>query len=89
MPKVDESSARRKFNIKTVYYRGNMVTKVTRAAHANSAVPRCVDHLQLNHYEAFVAEVFDELNGVLHAVITRSVKGNIKIVFKRHVEEGM
>ena len=84
-----ESSTRRKFYIKTVYYRGNKAVKVTKAAHANSAVPRCVDHMQLNHYDAFVAEVFDELSGALHAVITRSVKGNIKIVFKRHVEEGM
>ena len=84
-----EVSDRRKFNIKTVYYRGKKVVKITRAAHANSAVPRCVSHMQLDHYEAFTAEVFDEASGVLHAVITRSVKGNIKIVFKRHVEEGM
>ena len=89
MSKFDESSTKRKFNIKTVYYQNKRVVKITRAAHANSAVPRCVDHMQMNHYDAFTAEVFDELNGVLHAVITRSVKGNIKIVFKRHVEEGM
>ncbi len=81
--------APRKFFIKTVYFQGKNVVKITKAARANSAVPRCVSHMQLDHYAATVAEVFDELSGTLHAVVTRSVKGNIKIVFKRHVEEGM
>lgn len=75
--------------IKTVYYFGSRAVKITRAKHANSAVPRCVDHLQLNHYNATLAEVYDDVNAELHAVVTRSVKGTIKIVFKREVKEGM
>jgi len=78
------------YHIKTVYYAHNKsVVKINHAGHANSAVPRCVYHMQLNRYEATVAEVFDDASGVLHAVITRSVNGDIKIIFKRTVEEGM
>ena len=87
--KVDVSKPKRTFSIKTVYFHGKKVVQVNKACHANSAVLRCVDHMQHNHYKSNVAEVFDELSGELHAVISRSMAtGVIKIVFRREVQEG-
>lgn len=74
--------------IQTTYYGGKSVVKNNTAVHANTAVLRCVDHMQLDHYSASVAEVFDHTTGTLHAVIKRNIKG-IVIVFKREVVEGM
>ncbi len=74
--------------IQTTYYRGRKLIKTNTALHSNTAVLRCVDHMQLNHYEATTAEVFDNDNGVLHAVVRRNSKG-IVIIFKREVIEGM
>lgn len=76
-------------NIQTTYYaRGHKrVVKINKAIHANSAVLRCVDHMQQRHYiEAAVAEVFDLKDGALHAVITSNLEGRITIVFKREVQ---
>jgi hypothetical protein len=77
-------------NIQTTYYLGKKLVKNNTATYANNAVLHCVEHMQLNHYEASTAEVFDSSNGELHAVIRRNIKTNgIAIVFKREVEEGM
>jgi len=73
----------------TVYYFDKEPVRVNHSVYANNAVPRCVYHMQLNWYEANVAEVFDGVSGVLHAVVRRSVDGSIRIVFKREVKEGM
>lgn len=72
-------------NIQTTFYVGKKVVKNNTAMYANSAVLRCVDHMQTNHYHASVAEVFDNDTGELHAVIKRNIKG-IVIVFKREVQ---
>jgi hypothetical protein len=69
--------------IKTVFYRGKVEIKTNRAKHANSAVLRAVDHMQLNSYGATVAEVYDEETAELHAVVTHNVAGRISIVFRR------
>jgi adenine deaminase len=79
----------RTMDISTVYYRGKLVVKANRASRANNAVPRAVAHMQINRYQASVAEVFDLTTGELHAVIRRAVSGDIHIVFKREVKEGM
>lgn len=74
--------------IQTVYYRGKDIVQVNRAVHVNSASERCFSHMQMNHYEATTAEVFDNESGVLHAVFKRSVTGDeIKTLFKREVKE--
>ncbi len=76
--------------IHSVYYIGNKVVRTNASVHANSAVLNCVNHMQLNHYGATHAEVYDTVNGVLHAVIKRSTgSGTITIVYKRDVKEGM
>lgn len=69
--------------IQTMYYRGKQEIKINRAKHANSAVLRAVDHMQLNSYGATVAEVYDTETAELHAVITHNVAGRISIVFRR------
>lgn len=74
-------------SITTSYYRGRELVKTNYAVHANRAVLRCVDHLQLNSYHATHAEVFDSLDGVLHAVTKRRLNGDIEILFKREVKE--
>ena len=80
-------------HIKTVYYSGvsklSNVVKTTRAMYAFNAVPTCITHMQWNQYEATLAEVYDESNGVLHAVIKRKVSGNIEILFQRTVTRDM
>ena len=73
--------------IQTTYYHNKRVVKNTNSATAYNAVPNCIRHMQVNEYQATLAEVYDTENGVLHAVITRSVKGTITIVFKREVQK--
>lgn len=79
--------------IRTVYYsdhRANVVEKVNRGIHARTAVPRAVDHMQLDHYGAVLCEVYDDQTGVLHAVLKHSLeKGAIHILFQREVTEEM
>jgi hypothetical protein len=78
--------------IQTVYYadtRAQQVLKIVRSKWANNAVPNTVKHLQLNAYGAQLAEVSDLRDSALHAVIRHSVAGEIKILFKRDVHEGM
>ena len=77
------------YPIQTVYYRGKEPVRTNHAGSAFNAVPNCVSHMQVNNYEATVAEVFDLRDGTLHAVITRNVEGVIRIVFKREVQEGV
>lgn len=71
--------------IKTVYYYGRNIVKTNMAKHANMAVLHCVNHMQLNTYEATTAEVYDVETGVLHCVVRRTMK-KIEILFKREVQ---
>ncbi len=73
--------------IRTIYYAKSKAVRSNYATYANRAVLHCVDHMQMNHYGARTAEVFDELTGVLHAIVTRSITGTITIVYKREVAE--
>lgn len=73
--------------IQTVYYNGRKMVRQNLATYANNAVMLCINHMQLNHYGATSAEVFDKRWGQLHAVITRTIAGKITIVFKREVVE--
>lgn len=78
---------KRIMRIQTVYYFGRQVVKKNRASNPLRAVSRCVEHLRLNSYEATVAEVFDSTGrGTLHAVVRRSINGNIAIVYQRDVQ---
>lgn len=74
--------------IRTTYYFGKDIVKHNTAMHANRAVLHCVNHMQMNTYDATHAEVYDEADGTLHCVITRA-KGarTITILYKRPVRE--
>ena len=63
------------------YLYGHKEKKVTRAKYASKAVPTAVMHMQMNDYDALVCQVWNEATGELHAVVKRSVKGNISILF--------
>lgn len=69
--------------IKTAFYVSGEVVHVNSSANPNRAVAQCVAHMQVNHYSATAAEVYDHSTGELHAVVKRHVQGNINIVFKR------
>lgn len=79
----------RKRTIKTVFYRVREVVKATHSSWANNAVPNAVGHMQVNQYDATHCEVYDTSSGELHAVIKRSITGDIHILFKREVKVGM
>jgi hypothetical protein len=73
-------------NLVTTYYapgRKKEILKINKASNERSAVMRCVDHMQMNDYGAYVAEVVDHYTGELHAVVTHSADGRITIVFRR------
>jgi hypothetical protein len=77
--------------IVTTYYedfKANKMVKITRSLHANSACMNCFNHMQLDHYKALVAEVYDERTGSLHAVFRHKINGGIETIFKREVKEG-
>ncbi len=68
-------------NIQTIYYYGREVMKINRSSHAMKAFLNCIFHLQKNHYCARVAEIVDE-KGTLIAVITRNIRGVIKVRYQ-------
>lgn len=72
--------------IKTKFYVGKRYSdpvRVNSSSNANVAVARYILHMQVNHYGADSAEVYDDATGELHAQIKRSVNGNIVIAYKR------
>lgn len=69
--------------IKTVFYVGRDEVHTNSSSNPNRAVAQCVAHMQVNHYAATAAEVYDHTTGELHAVVKRHVQGNINITYKR------
>jgi hypothetical protein len=75
-----------KRTIRTKFYRGKRYhdpVQVNSSSDANWAVAKCVAHMQVNHYQASSAEVYDDNTGELHAIVTRSVNGQIRIEYRR------
>lgn len=68
--------------IRSQYLHGHAEVKVTRAKYASTAVPAAVMHMQMDDYDAFTCQVWDDSTGKLHAVIKRSVKGDLKVLFE-------
>ncbi len=73
--------------IKTVYFNGADVMRTNTSADVNRAVAQCVYHMQINHYGASAAEVYDGEDMILHAQIRLWKDGSIKIVYKRDPQE--
>lgn len=75
--------------IRSVFYQRNEAVRTNHSKWANTAVPNAVGHLQLRRYDATHCEVFDSSTGELHAVLKVNMKGDIAVLFKREVKEGM
>lgn len=75
-----------KLTIKTEYYaRGNHrdPVRTTRAADGVNAVTNAIRHMQLGFHDAALVEIHDSVTAELHAVITMSPTGDLRIAFKR------
>lgn len=76
-------------NIITTFYgsNGNEVIRVNRSSDVKRAVSLAVMHLQngdsLDYSRAFVVSIYNDDTGELYSVITYSVVGEIKILFRR------
>lgn len=72
--------------IKTKFYAGRDYAnpvKINSSSDANTAVATCVLHMQINHYGATTAEVYDDSSGQLHAIVKRSINGQLTISYRR------
>lgn len=59
------------------------IIKINRSAHAHAAVMKAVDYLQRDYYtDARVVEVYDDSNGVLHAIIAWKDQ-SLVVLYKR------
>lgn len=75
----------------TDYHARNAV-KINRGKHPESMVLRCIDAMRHAKYgdqqnTAVLAEVFDEDDGVLHAIVKRKISGDIEILYQRGVKD--
>lgn len=70
--------------IKTVYHIRDGSTRTNHSKNANRAVSRCVDHMQIDHYNAHFAEVYDAETGELHAQLKWHRDGSLRIYLKRN-----
>lgn len=70
--------------IKTVYHTRDGSTRINKALNANRAVEKCVAHMQIDHYNAHLAEVYDVETGELHAQIKWNRDGTLRIYLKRN-----
>jgi hypothetical protein len=69
--------------IKTTYFSHRETLKTNRSTDSNRAVAQAVLHMQVNHYGADVAQVYDDNSGELHAEVKRYKDGSIRITYRR------
>jgi hypothetical protein len=75
----------------TTYYedfQAKKLVKKTYSVHANTASKNCFHHMQMNHYGAVIAEIFDGRTGTLHDVIKRKINGEVRSIPQREIKEG-
>lgn len=73
-----------KRTIVTDYQRGDVLVKRCSSKYADSAVMRCVGHLQTDEYGASYAIVYDFMRGHDIAVFART-PNKIEVLYKRKV----
>lgn len=66
----------------TTYSYKRHIMKKNVSTRLDMVVPNCIYHMQKNHYKASIAEIHCKETGKLYAVITRNVRGEIKIIYK-------
>jgi hypothetical protein len=71
--------------VMSVYYRGEVVVKVTHSAYPNNAVCNAIRHMQTNEYDATHAEVYSGDTGNLYAVIKWGIKV-INILYRAKID---
>jgi hypothetical protein len=82
-----------KRTVRSVYYgdyNGRKVVKITHGLHPESMVSNCIYHMRRNDYEALLAEVWDDDDGVLHAIVKCRISGElgiIEILYQREIKE--
>lgn len=59
------------------------VIMTTRSAYPLNATKNCFGHMQVNQYDAHVAEVYDLESGELFAVFVRHPNGDMEQTFKK------
>jgi hypothetical protein len=70
--------------IRTTYYGTKLeALRNNSSSDANRAVATCVLHMQIDHYGAQAAEVYDTETGELHAAVRRWKDGSLRIVYQR------
>jgi len=70
-------------NVITNYRLNKHIVKTNRAIHPESAVLRCVDHMQQNDYGANIAEVYSDDTGEVFAqVVRRTGQRRIEIIYR-------
>lgn len=69
-------------NVITTYSFRRTETKVNRAASVDSAIMRAVWHMQKNSYCATIAQVSCAETGKLYCIITRNMRGEIRLLYK-------
>jgi hypothetical protein len=57
--------------------------RVNSAKYESNAVVLIIKHMIEDRHDAASAEVFDQENGRLYAVVRKGVTGNMEILFKR------
>ena len=66
----------------TTYSYKRHIMKKNVSTRLDMVVPTCIYHMQKNHYKASIAEIHCKETGKLYAVITRNIRGQIKIIYK-------
>lgn len=75
-------------NIRTDYYRGNVIVKSTFAKWANNAVGNSVKHMRKQSYDSTHCETYDTVTGKLHCVIRYyRRRSTIEIIFKHKAQD--
>jgi hypothetical protein len=75
-----------KWNIRCLYYdHKKEVIRTIAARYPRSAITHAVDHMQMDHYNAEVAEIIDQAIGTLHAVLSRTPR-EVKILYRREAD---
>jgi hypothetical protein len=68
--------------IRTDFYRRLEIVKVNRGRWPLNGAKQVFEHLRTNKYEATHAEVYNEGNGKLYAVLKRDMDGNVRTLFE-------